>query len=132
MRRMPKSGRLRKNSEFAAVFKRGKSFPGRRVVVCLLENGLGFNRVGVAVSRKLGGAVVRNRLKRVMKEAYRASEAGLREGLDLVLIPRSRAKTASFREVKEELLEVFSECGALANEATDREKRGESESGAVE
>lgn len=128
MLRMPKSERLRKNSEFAAVFERGRSFPGKKVVVYLLENGLPFNRVGVAVSRKLGGAVVRNRLKRVMKEAYRANEAGLRKGLDLVLVPRSRAKTASFQEVKAELFEVFSECGALAKDARDREKSGETES----
>lgn len=125
MRRMPRSERLRKNREFAAVFERGRSFPGKKVVVYLLENSLPFNRVGVAVSRKLGGAVVRNRLKRVVKEAYRANEAGLRKGLDLVLVPRSRAKTASFQEVKAELFEVFSECGILARDATEHEKSAE-------
>ncbi len=113
VRRMPRSGRLRRNSEFTEVFQRGASFPGQRIVVYLLENGLPFNRVGIAVSRKLGGAVARNRLKRVAREAYRACEAGLRRGLDLVLVPRSRAKTASFQEVKAELLEVLSRSGAL-------------------
>ncbi len=122
---MPKSERLRKSSDFAAVFEHGRSFPGKRVVVYLRENGLPFNRVGVAVSRKLGGAVTRNRLKRVMKEAYRASEAALREGLDLVLIPRSRARTASFQEVRAELLEAFSECGLLVKDASEVEKRVE-------
>ncbi len=110
---MPKSERLRKSKDFTRVFEHGKSLPGSRVVVYYLENGLPFNRVGVAVSRRLGGAVQRNRLKRIVKEAYRANEAGLRQGLDLVLLPRSRAKAASFQEVKDELLGILSECGAL-------------------
>ncbi|MGE5588839.1 MAG: ribonuclease P protein component [Clostridia bacterium] len=109
---MPRSERLRKSRGFTRVFEHGKSLPGRRVVVYYMENGLPFNRVGVAVSKRLGGAVERNRLKRVVKEAYRASEAALREGLDLVLLPRSKAKTASFQEVREELLGLLSECGA--------------------
>ncbi|MDI7246394.1 MAG: ribonuclease P protein component [Bacillota bacterium] len=110
---MPKSERLRKSRDFTRIFEHGKSLPGSRVVVYYLENGLSFNRVGIAVSRRLGGAVERNRLKRVVKEAYRASEAALRQGLDLVLLPRSKAKTASFQEVKDELLWILSECGAL-------------------
>lgn len=113
MRWMPKSERLRKSRDFARVFEHGKSLPGSRVVVYYIENGLPFNRVGVAVSKRLGGAVERNRLKRIVREAYRASEAALREGLDLVLLPRSKAKTASFQEVKEELLGLLSECSAL-------------------
>lgn len=110
---MPRSEQLRKSSDFTRVFEEGKSLPGRRVVVYYLENGLPFNRVGVAVSKRLGGAVERNRLKRIVKEAYRTSEAALRDGLDIVLVPRSKAKTASFQEVKEELLGLLSTCGAL-------------------
>jgi len=114
--------RLRKNEEFHRVFKLGKAFVGDKIVVYKLENGLSYNRVGITVSRKLGGAVERNKLKRIVREAWRAREGQLRKGFDLVLVPRMKAKTASFREIADELQQLLVKGNIIETVARDGEK----------
>jgi ribonuclease P protein component len=110
---MGKTERLRKNKEFSRVFKLGKAFVGEKIVVYTFENTLSCSRVGVTVSRKLGGAVERNQLKRIVREAWRAREGELRKGFDLVLVPRMKAKDASFREISVELQQLLMKSGVL-------------------
>jgi len=114
--------RLRKNKEFSKVFKLGKAFIGEKVVVYILENELSYSRIGITVSRKLGGAVERNQLKRILREAWRAREGELRKGFDLVLAPRMKAKKASFREISEELQQLLMKCEAFEIGAGHGEK----------
>ncbi len=114
--------RLRKNEEFHRVFKLGKAFVGDKIVVYKLENGLSYNRVGITVSRKLGGAVERNRLKRIVREAWRAREGELRRGFDLVVVPRMKAKTASFWEICKELQELLEKCNVIETGVKHSEK----------
>jgi ribonuclease P protein component len=78
--------RLKKRDEIGAVFKRGKavSCPGAKLFV--LVNGRPHNRIAVTFSRKFGGAVERNRARRISREAYRHLSPGLRPGYDLVLL----------------------------------------------
>lgn len=87
----PKLEHLRKPAEFKAVYDRKRSAGDDMLVVYGRRNGLGHRRVGLSVSRKVGGAVVRNRWKRLLREAYRLSRPDLPAGLDLVLIPRAGA-----------------------------------------
>jgi ribonuclease P protein component len=119
---MKKTERLRKNEQFRRVFREGKVFVGNRIVVYALENALSHSRVGITVSRKVGGAVERNQLKRIMREAWRAREGRLRKGFDLVLVPRMKAKTASFREISDELQELLVKGNVIEVVAGDGEK----------
>lgn len=80
--------RLRRLSDFRRVYDRRCSTSDGNLVVYACENELPFSRLGVSVSRKLGGAVERNRLKRLLRETFRLSRSKLPTGLDLVLIPR--------------------------------------------
>jgi ribonuclease P protein component len=82
---------LRKNSEFQSVYERRASASDGRLLVFVLKNELSHARLGLSVSRKHGGAVVRNRWKRLLREAFRLSLAELPSDVDIVCIPRGGA-----------------------------------------
>jgi ribonuclease P protein component len=79
---------LRRPADFQAVYDRRRSAADGTLVVYARENGLAYSRVGLSVSRKLGAAVRRNRIRRLLREAYRLSKEEVPVGYDLVLIPR--------------------------------------------
>jgi ribonuclease P protein component len=79
---------LRRPADFQAVYDRRRSAADGTLVVYARENGLDYSRLGLSVSRKFGPAVRRNRIRRLLREAYRLSKADLPVGYDLVLVPR--------------------------------------------
>jgi ribonuclease P protein component len=83
---------LRTPAEFKQVYDRRRSAANGEMIVYAKENGLAYSRIGLSVSRKYGGAVQRNRLRRLYREAFRLLKEQLPVGLDLVLIPRSQAE----------------------------------------
>jgi len=85
---LPKSGRLRRNESFQAVYRSGKSYANRHLVLYVLPQRGGSRRVGFAAGRRLGSAVVRNRIKRLLREAYRLEQHRLVDGIDLILVGR--------------------------------------------
>ncbi len=85
--RYPRTMRLRRREEFDRAFQGGVSVRDDVLKLLACANGLPHARLGVAVSRKVGGAALRNRFKRVFREAFRLSQAELPKGLDLVAIP---------------------------------------------
>jgi ribonuclease P protein component len=85
--------RLRARREFVAVQQRGRRIPSRYLTMLVLPNALGRDRLGIVASKKIGGAVVRNRAKRRLRELFRHEQAALaatagRRGCDLVVIAR--------------------------------------------
>ena len=79
---------LRRPADFQAVYDRRRSAADGTLVVYARENGLAYSRVGLSVSKKFGSAVRRNRIRRLMREAYRLCKDDLPSGYDLVLVPR--------------------------------------------
>jgi ribonuclease P protein component len=79
---------LRRPADFKRCYDRRRSAADGWLVVYACENGLPYARLGLSVSRKVGSAVRRNRLRRLYREAFRLSKHQLPVGLDLVLIPR--------------------------------------------
>src|SRR6516162_7930473 len=79
---------LRRPGDFKRVYDRRRSVSDEWLIVYACENQLPHLRLGLSVSRKFGGAVQRNRLRRLYREAFRLTRAEMPVGLDLVLIPR--------------------------------------------
>jgi ribonuclease P protein component len=84
----PQSHRLKTPPEFKRVYDRKRSASDDLLVVYAGENDRPHPRLGVSVSRKVGGAVVRNRVKRLFREAFRLTQHELPAGVDFILIPR--------------------------------------------
>jgi ribonuclease P protein component len=87
---------LKKNFEFKRIYKKGRSFVNPAIVVYILKNNKAANRVGITTSRKVGNAVMRNRARRVIREAYRQLEDRLHSGFDIVFV--ARTKTCLLKE----------------------------------
>ena len=85
---------LRTPGQFKQVYDRRRSAADGSMIVYAKENGLAYSRIGFSISRKYGGAVQRNRLRRLYREAFRLLKDQLPVGLDLVLIPRSPSEPA--------------------------------------
>lgn len=96
---MRKTTTLKQNYEFRRVYSKGKSGVSPLLVVYARPNRGARNRLGVTVSTKLGKAVVRNRVRRRLREIYRLSQPEMKQGYDIVLVARSRAVTASYPEL---------------------------------
>ena len=96
---MERKYRLRLNADFQRVRQEGKSWANRLVVLCALRNDLEHSRFGFAVSKRIGKAVVRNRVRRRMREAVRLRRTSIAEGWDMVFIARSSIERATYAEI---------------------------------
>ena len=83
-----------------------------RAFVCYVAEGKG-RKMGMAVSKKVGDAVTRNRVKRYIREVFRHERASLREGLRIVVVARTAAAGLTYAESREALRRLFRQGGAL-------------------
>ena len=98
--------RIRKNIEFLNVYRHGKSYANKYLVMYVLDNHLGENRFGITVSKKVGNSVVRHRITRLVRESYRLHENIFNSGLDIVVIARNSASLVSYMEIESALLHL--------------------------
>lgn len=97
---------LKKNRDFQIVYKRGKSYANRYLVMYKKPNGLNKNRIGISVSKKVGNSVVRHRLTRLIRESYRLQESKMQCGYDIVVIVRASANGKSYGEMDSALIHL--------------------------
>mgnify|MGYP000876808945 CR=1 FL=1 len=104
---------VKENYEFRRIYRKGKSAVSPQLVIYCQRNRRGLSRLGVSVSTKLGGAVVRNRVRRRLREIYRLHEDRFLPGWDIVVVARSKAVDASFDELTRSYLSLAKKAGIL-------------------
>ena len=94
---------LKKNADFQKVYRQGKSYANRLLVMYVIKNGTNKNRLGISVSKKVGNSVIRHHITRLIREAYRLQEDMFDSGLDIVVIARASARNASYFDIESAL-----------------------------
>ena len=110
---------LKKNGGFRLVYSRGRSHANRLLVMYALKNKSGETRLGLSVSKKVGGAVVRNKVRRRLKEITRlfAKDGNrLKPGTDIVIIARQAAAGAAYSELCDAAIKLFQRHGLVNDE----------------
>lgn len=121
---MKRRFRLTDKERFRLVRQTGVSYTHPLLVICLLANGQSFSRCGFTVSRRLGKAVERNRVRRRMSEALRLIWDLIEPGWDVVWVARPAIKSTDFPEIQEACIRLLKRARALrAAEATEAARR---------
>lgn len=111
--------KLVNNAEFQKVYNFGKKTYGIYSLVFFLKNNLDYNRCGFVASKKIGNAVCRNRIKRLLREYYRSSEEKIQSGYDIIFVGKKNAgekfKELKFQEMKKDLDKVFNKAKLFKN-----------------
>lgn len=111
-----KENKIRKNYEYRAIYKRGRSFSNALLVLYLVKNNKGLNRLGISVSKKVGISVIRSRVKRLISESYRLNCIGLKGNYDLVFIARVNSSGKSYIQIEEALRNLLKKAGLITSE----------------
>lgn len=97
---------IKKTAQFLEVYRQGKSYANKYLVMYVLKNSTDEIRLGISVSKKVGNSVVRHRITRLIRESYRLHKELFSSGLDIVVIARASAGNRSFHEIESAFLHL--------------------------
>jgi ribonuclease P protein component len=112
---MEKTCSLKKNHQFRMVYNRGKSAANKYLVLFVLKSKDDHNKLGVSISKKVGKSVERNRIRRLIKESYRALEKDVKVGFDLIVIARQPANAAAYKEISASIKHLLLKQSLIGN-----------------
>ncbi len=98
---------MKENHLFRRLYAKGKTAATPTLAVYARPNHMGKNRLGLTVGTKVGKAVVRNKVRRRLREIYRLHESQLRPGWDLVVVARTKSAFAPYRELERDFLKAL-------------------------
>ena len=116
------SSSLKLNHIFRRLYRKGQSAANGYLVLYCRKNGSRQNRIGLTVGAKLGHAVDRNRLRRRLREIYRLHEGQFARGYDIVVVARTAAMQAPYRQLEGAYLRLAGKLGIYAQEAREETK----------
>ena len=128
---MDRSSRLTGSKRFSEIHRDGTSSANRLLVIRFLDNGLDQSRFAFLVSKRIGNAVVRNKVKRRLREAVRSTQ--VKKGWDAVFIARKGSEKANFQELSQAAASLLTRCNLVIAEgqtATQPTPKGTSKPGA--
>ncbi|MEG0371545.1 MAG: ribonuclease P protein component [Clostridium sp.] len=108
--------KIKRNSHFRYIYNKGKSISNDTLVLYNYRNKKDVSRVGISVSKKVGNSVVRNRVKRLIRECYRLNSESFNKGFDFVFIARQRASTADYKKVESAMKHLMRKSGMITKE----------------
>ena len=97
---------IKKNNGFVNVYRHGKSYANKYLVMHVLQNDLNENRYGITVSKKVGNSVVRHRVTRLIRESIRLNEEQFDRGYDIVIVARNTAKDRDYFDIRSAFLHL--------------------------
>jgi ribonuclease P protein component len=104
---MKYSEALKKNEDFKEIYRTGKSYANKYLIMYVNKNNTSCNRIGISVSKKVGNSVIRHRITRLVRESYRLSEDNFMNGLDIIVVARAGAKGKDYSEIQSALLHLM-------------------------
>ena len=105
---MKKFNSIKKNSDFQKVYRTGRSFANKLLVMYVIKTEREDTRIGISVSKKVGNSVVRHHITRLVRESYRLNKDRVKTVLDIVFVARAAAKESDFKKIESAYLHL---CG---------------------
>lgn len=97
---------IKKNGDFKAVYKMGRSYANKYLIMYVLQREDGNTRIGISVSKKVGNSVIRHRITRLLRESYRLNMDMFQNSIDIVIVARAAAKGKKYSEIESALLHL--------------------------
>jgi ribonuclease P protein component len=105
----PKEERIRLQADYRRIFQKGKARKTEHLRIYICSNPLPYRRLGISVGKRVGGAVIRNRLKRLVREFFRVNKNLFPESSDVVIVPQPGAAHLQFWQLADELKGILRE-----------------------
>jgi len=106
---------IKQNYEFRRIYSSGKSAATGLIAVYCRRNRRGVSQLGITVGTKVGKAVVRNKVRRRLREIYRHREGAIRRGQDIVIVARAKSRYATYRELERDFCRMMDKLGLWAH-----------------
>lgn len=104
---MEKKYRLRNNEDFKMVYRKGKSYWNRNLGIYIMKNNLNNSRIGFSITKKFGNSVIRNRTRRRIQEILRKKFDYIKEGYDIIIIPRKNVVDITHKQLESAILHIL-------------------------
>jgi len=104
---------LKRNNDFRRIYSKGRSFASPVLVTYVMKNRCGQTRIGITTSKKIGKAVLRNRSRRIIREAFRMAADDVKQGVDLVFVARGKTPYVKSDDILRAMRKELKEAGVL-------------------